>query len=55
MLYGKGRIFNKANRITKNKLFNVIFSKKKKMTTMNLIRCDAHNEVVKTLLEKDYK
>lgn len=55
MLYGKGRIYNKANRITKNKLFNVLFSKKKKMTTMNLIRCDAHNEVVKTLLEKDYK
>lgn len=55
MLYGKGRIFNKANRITKNKLFNVLFNKKKKMTTMNLIRCDAHNEVVKTLLEKDYK
>lgn len=54
MLFGKGRIYNKLNRIMKNKLFNTLISKKKKMTTMNLIRCDAHNEVVETILEKDY-
>lgn len=55
MLYGKNRIYNKINRLTKNKLFDVLTNKKKKMTTMNLIRCDAHSEVVKTLLEKDYE
>lgn len=55
LLYGKGRIYNKVNRLTKNKLFNACVGKKKKMVSMNLIRCDAHNEVIKTLLEKDYK
>lgn len=55
MLYGKGRIYNKINRITKNKLFSTLTNKTKKMTTMNLIRCDAHREVVKTLLEEDYE
>ena len=55
LLYGKGRIYNKCNRWAKNKLFNILINKKKKMTTMNLIRCDAHNEVVKTLLEKDFE
>lgn len=55
MLFGKNRVYNKLNRLFKNKLFNLFTSKHKKMTTMNIIRCDAHNEVVKTLLEKDYK
>ena len=54
MLYGKGRVFNKCNRLTKNKLVDLFFNKKKKMVTMNLIRCDSHNEVVTKLLEKDY-
>lgn len=54
MLYGKGRIFNKLNRITKNKMIKACISKKKKMVTMNLIRCDSHNEVLKTLLGRDY-
>ena len=55
MLYGKNRLFNKFNRFTKNKLFNGLMGKRKKMTTMNLIRCDAHSEVIETLLEKDYE
>ncbi len=55
MLFGKNRIFNKLNRLFKGKLINLFINKKKKMTTMNLIRCDAHNEVIETLLEKDYK
>ena len=55
MLFGKGRIYNKLNRILKNKLADKLIGKRKKMTTMNLIRCDAHKEVVTTLLEKDYE
>lgn len=54
MLFGKGRIYNKLNRILKNKLADKLIGKRKKMTTMNLIRCDAHREVVTTVLEKDY-
>ena len=55
MLYGKGRVYNKINRLTKNRVFNLLTGKKKKMTTMNLIRCDAHRELIKTLLERDYE
>ncbi|MBE7089402.1 MAG: CapA family protein [Clostridiales bacterium] len=54
MVFGKGRIYNKLNRMLKNKLADKFIGKKKKMTTMNLIRCDAHREVVTTLLENDY-
>ncbi len=53
LLYGKGRIFTKLNRITKNKLFRITTSKKREMTTMNLVRCDAWREVITTLLELD--
>lgn len=55
MLFGKGRIYNKLNRILKNKLVDKLIGKGKKKTTMNLIRCDAHREVVTTILEKEYK
>lgn len=51
LLYGKGRVFNKLNRILHNNLIDLFFSKKKKVTTMNLIRCEAHNEVVQTILK----
>lgn len=51
LLYGKGRILNKVNRVLNNKLMEFLLSKKNKMVTMNLIRCDAHQEVVRTILE----
>lgn len=51
LLYGKGRVFNKSNRILKNRLIRALYSKKKQMITMNLIRCEAHNEVVQTILK----
>lgn len=50
-LIGWGRIRNKANRLLKNRLVNYFISKRKKMVMMNLIRCDAHREVIQTILE----
>jgi len=50
-LYGKGRIFNKLNRLLNNRLMKLFFSKKRFLITNNLIRCEAHNEVVQTILK----
>ncbi len=55
MVFGAGRIANKLNRITKGKVINLTKNKKKKMTTLNLIRCDAHGEIVKNILKKEYE
>lgn len=51
LLYGKNRIYNKLNRILHNFLINIFYKGKKQMITMNLIRCEAHHEVVTTILE----
>jgi poly-gamma-glutamate synthesis protein (capsule biosynthesis protein) len=53
LLLGHGRIANFANRKLKNAIVNVLFSRKRMRITMNLIRCEAHREVVQTILE-DY-
>ena len=54
MLFGRNRVFNKLNRIFHNRLVNLCYSRKKKMITMNLIRCEAHHEVLQTILEDDF-
>ena len=51
LLYGKNRIFIKMNRILNNKLVSLLIPKDKQMITMNLLRCEAHHEVIKTILE----
>lgn len=51
LLYGWGHIANKLNRMLGNCLFAWRYSKRKQMTTMNLLRCEAHHEVVQTILE----
>lgn len=51
LLYGWSRIFIKLNRILRNWLINKRYSKRKLMTTMNLLRCEAHHEVIQTILE----
>lgn len=52
-LFGLGRIFNKLNRVFNNFLIKVIFTKKQHMITTNLIRCEAHNEVLQTILKNN--
>lgn len=50
-LFGLGRIFNKLNRILNHFPIQLLFTKKQYMITHNLIRCEAHNEVVQTILK----
>ena len=52
MLLGKNRVFNKLNRILKNKLIEILYRKRPQMITMNILRCDAHREVLITMLEE---
>lgn len=54
LLYGRGRVFNRLNRLLNGKLLDFFYRRKKKMITMNLLRCDAHREVCKTILERDF-
>ena len=51
LLYGKNRVYTKVNRILRNQLVNRLISRKKQMITMNLIRCESHQEVIQTILE----
>jgi poly-gamma-glutamate capsule biosynthesis protein CapA/YwtB (metallophosphatase superfamily) len=52
-LYGKSRIFNKLNRIFNNKLIKLSYSDKNLMITKNIIRCESHNEVISSILNRD--
>jgi len=54
-LFGKGRIFNKLNRIFNNLLIKLFLTKTKHRITFNLIRCEAHNEVIQTILKNKEK
>lgn len=53
LLLGKSITFIRINRILKNLLIKLFVSKRAKMTTMNLLRCDAHREVMQTILEQN--
>ena len=53
LLYGWNRLFIKANRILNNRLIQLRYSRKKQRITMNLIRCEAHREVIQTILENE--
>ena len=49
-LFGFGRYFISLNRILKNKLVTIFYSKRAIRTNHNVIRCEAHNEVIHTIL-----
>lgn len=53
-LMGWGRAKNKLNRLCGNILVKRL-SRKKKMISMNLIRCDSHREVIQRILETSQK
>lgn len=55
MLLCWGRVRNKLNRMLGNRLVKHLVRKRKKMVAMNIIRCDAHREVVQTVLENSQK
>lgn len=50
-LYGRGKWFNRLNRLLGNLLIDILYPVSSKMVSMNLIRCEAHNEVMCTILE----
>lgn len=52
MLYGHGLQTNRLNRLLKNRIIRWFYTKWQLNVTNNLIRCDAHREVVETLLNK---
>jgi poly-gamma-glutamate synthesis protein (capsule biosynthesis protein) len=45
------RYFIHLNRWTKNKLVSVLFAKKYLRSSHNIMRCEAHNEVIQTILK----
>ena len=45
------RVLNKLNRIFNNLLVKLFVRRAKKRVAMNLVRCDAHREVLQTVLE----
>ena len=51
LLLGLGRILNYLNRKTKGCVVNSYYSKKLRRISLNLIRCEAHNEVIQTILD----
>ena len=54
MLFSWGRVANKLNRIFKGRIINIFTKEKSRMNAMNLIRCEAHREVLATILEKEF-
>jgi len=54
-LLGLGRIINYANRKLNNGIVNLLYTKKDMRIIMNLNRCEAHHEVVQTILESGDK
>ncbi len=55
MLFCWGRVRGKLNRIFKGKPAEYLIRRRNKMIAMNLVRCDAHREVVQTILENTQK
>ena len=54
MQFGWGLNMMRANRLLKGKLVELFVKKSSRRNAMNLIRCDAHREVVTTLLETEF-
>ena len=44
----------RANKLLNGMLIKLLVGKKQKRNAMNIIRCDAHREVITTILENNY-
>lgn len=51
-LLGLGRWLARANRILRGKVVRMFFGRKQLLTTLNVIRCDAHRDVALTALQR---
>lgn len=54
-LYGWNRYLTRLNKVMGNRLVDLVYSSRAQMVTHNLIRCEAHHEVLETILERAYK
>ncbi|RDI58370.1 CapA family protein [Flavobacterium glaciei] len=54
-LLGFNRLFIHLNRFSKNKLVSIFYPKKYIRTSQNIVRCEAHNEVLHTILNHHLK
>lgn len=51
LVLGLGVNANRLNRILRNRLVELFYSRRELNVTHNIIRCDAHREVIETILE----
>ena len=54
MTYGFGTNMNRLNRLLRNGLVKLFYGRRELNVTHNIIRCDAHKEVIETIFE-DYE
>lgn len=54
-IYGNSRLFIRLNRLLNNRLIDTFYSQYQKMVTLELFRCEAHHEVMKTIFEEELK
>ena len=53
LLLGWSRVLNKLNRVLGGRILKLVINSSSKRAMMNIIRCDAHREVMQTVLEED--
>jgi len=53
LLFGFNRVFIHANRILKNGLVKKVFSRNKLRVVTNILRCEAHKEVLDTIFQNE--
>lgn len=53
-LCGWNRYLTRLNKLRGNRLADLRFSGRARMVTHNLIRCEAHHEVLDTILRRSY-
>lgn len=51
-LLGLGRWLARANRIFRGKVVRMLFGRRQLLTTLNVVRCDAHRDVALTALQR---
>ncbi|MDB3999943.1 CapA family protein [Schleiferiaceae bacterium] len=52
-LFGYSRLLIHINRLTGNSVIRALYSRRKIRTSLNIVRCESHAEVMTTILEKE--
>ena len=52
-LFGFNRVFIHLNRLLNNKIVDIFYTKKTKRITKNIISCEAHNDVLMSILNEE--